>query len=193
MPAESPLDPIRTTLNADREALRAAVERVPRELRGHRPAPDRWSVAEILEHLGIVEGRSTALLAPQLADAPLLGGPAAVTGISQLRQFTVDRSRAVVAPETIRPTGKVDADSAWAALETSRNQLLELMRGAEGRDLTVVTRTHPVLGRIDGYQWLSSIGAHEARHTAQIAEIADQFAAESSREPSAPSLLRSLM
>jgi hypothetical protein len=177
MPADSPLDAIRTTLNRDRDALRAAVERVPPALRGQRPAPERWSVAEVLEHLSIVEQRSTALLAPKVNDAPLLAGPAPVAGTSELRQFTVDRSRAVVAPEVIRPTGNVDADAAWAALQTSRSQLLDVIKSAEGRDLTVVSRTHPVLGQIDGYQWLSSIGAHEARHTAQILEIAEQFAA----------------
>jgi hypothetical protein len=178
MTGTSPLAAIRSTLAADRETLRVAVERIPSALRGQRPSPDRWSAAEILEHLAIVERRSTAALAARVAEAPSLDGPAVVRGTSELRQVVVDRSRAVVAPDFITPTGQVDADTAWAALQASRHELLQLTKVAEGRDLSAVSRAHPVLGQIDGYQWLSSIGAHEARHAAQIAEIAEQFAAQ---------------
>ena len=30
---------------------------------------------------------------------------------------------------------------------------------------------HPVLGPMDGYQWLLLIATHSARHTAQIEEV----------------------
>jgi hypothetical protein len=173
----SALDAICTTLAADREALRVAVGRVAPALRGQRPAPDRWSVAEILEHLAMVEERSMALLAPRVADAPLREAEAVVVRMPEVRQAVVDRSRRVAAPEFITPTGSLDSEAAWAALTSSRSRLLDVMEEAKGRDLSTVTRAHPVLGQIDGYQWLSSIGAHEARHTAQIIEVAEQFAA----------------
>ena len=48
MNTPSSIATLRTALNADRRALRAAVERVPASLRTVKPAPDRWSVAEVL-------------------------------------------------------------------------------------------------------------------------------------------------
>src|SRR4051812_30650984 len=117
MTTESPLDAIRSTLASDRESVRVAVERIPAGMRGQRPSPDRWSAAEVLEHLAIVEQRSTAALAPRVAEAPPLGGSASVAGMSELRQFVVDRSRAIVAPDVITPTGQVDAEAAWTALQ----------------------------------------------------------------------------
>jgi hypothetical protein len=174
---ESPLDGIRSGLAADREALRAAVDRVPPLLRRERPSDGRWSVAEILEHLAIVEGRSASALAAQVAAAPVLSEPATPTTASRLRRSTLDRAHRVAAVESFTPSGTVDADAAWTALQASRHQLLAILDAAEGRDLSTIVRQHPALGPMDGYQWFAMIGAHEARHTQQILEIADEFAA----------------
>jgi hypothetical protein len=175
--ADSPLTEIRTSLAADRDALRAAVDRVPAALRQQRPSPDRWSVAEVLEHLAIVEGRSAAALAPQVAAAPILSAPAALSNSPALRGAVLDRTSRVSAPDFIKPTGEVDAETAWTRLQASRQQILSIIDTGEGRDLSAISRPHPVLGQIDGYQWLASIGGHEARHTAQILEIAAELAA----------------
>ena len=180
MTNDSPIAALRDCLAADRDALRAAVESVPAALRDRKPAPDRWSVAEVLEHLGIVETRTVAALAPLVSDAPPCGAARAATPLdrTQLR----DRTQRVTAPEMIRPTGTVSAEAAWAGLERSRESLLAVLDTAEGRDLTAVGRSHPRLGQIDGYQWIASIGGHEERHTLQIREIADEFAAQSGRQ-----------
>ena len=42
-------------LDTARAALRAAVDQVPPALRQQRPGPDRWSAAEVIEHISIVE------------------------------------------------------------------------------------------------------------------------------------------
>src|SRR5262245_21122943 len=56
-------------LDHQREALRAAVERVPAGQREKSPEPGRWSVAEILEHLSRVEASITRLFTVRLAEA----------------------------------------------------------------------------------------------------------------------------
>ena len=48
--------PTLALLDAEREGLLAAVQRVPAELRDRRPAAMRWSIAEVLEHLA--DGRA---------------------------------------------------------------------------------------------------------------------------------------
>ena len=172
MSQQSPIAAVRDSLNVDRSTLRAAVDRVPAALRMRKPAVDRWSVAEVLEHLSIVEGRLVMMLGPLLAAAPANTG-AAAGPTEALRTALRNRSNRVSAPDPIQPTGAVNADEAWAALERTRAELLVLLDAAEGRDLTQVSRQHPVLGPLDGYQWLTSIGGHEERHAAQIVEIAD--------------------
>lgn len=173
---ESPLTEIRSLLAADRASLRAAVERVPATARRERPAPGRWSVAEVLEHLAIVEERTVAALTPLVSAAPPIDAPRTATELD--RTALRDRTVRVMAPEMIQPSGQLDADAAWAALERSRSALLALLDVAEGRDLTAIGRAHPRLGQLDGYQWLASIGGHEERHAAQIVEAADALAAQ---------------
>lgn len=170
MSGQSPLVAVRAALDTDRAGLRAAVERVPVSHRQEKPADGRWSVAEVLEHLAIVEARTVAALTPMVADCPVVGAAATATPLD--RTLLRDRTTRVAAPDLIQPTGTLDAQQAWAALETSRRDLLTLLAAAEGRDLTTIGRTHPRLGQIDGYQWISSIGGHEERHTLQILEIA---------------------
>ena len=51
-----------------------------------------------------------------------------------------------------------------------------ILRGAvdraDGLAIGEVTAPHPFLGSLNLYQWLIFLGAHEARHAAQIREIA---------------------
>lgn len=173
MADNSLLDPLRRQLAADRETLRTAVEGVPADKRQQKPAPDRWSVADVIEHLAIVEERTAAMMQPLLSNVPALAGAGTVTPFD--RTEIRDRSVKVSAPEMIHPSGTTDASAAWARLERSRAALLSIVDLCEGRDLAAIERTHPRLGKIDGYQWLASIGAHEERHAGQIVEIGQQL------------------
>ena len=171
-------------LTADRARLAAAVERVPVPLRGQRPAPDRWSVAEILEHLVIIEHRAAAIVRELAASAPDSGTEAAPDVPMRFdRAVLRDRSQRIMAPPIIQPSGTMDAATAWAALEQSRTVLLEEIRAAEGRDLAAVTRAHPRLGSLTGYEWIAALGGHEERHTAQIAEVAEALTPGASSAP----------
>jgi hypothetical protein len=175
MTSTDPISALRVALADDRQGLREAVELVPLGRRRERPGEGRWSVAEVLEHLAIVEERSVAILAKLVADAPARSAAASTAPTPLDRTALRDRSRRVSAPEFIQPTGTIDADEAWARLERSRLELEVTISAAADRDLTKVTRTHPALGQIDGYQSIRAIGGHEERHAAQIREIARAF------------------
>lgn len=170
MSAPSSVSALRAALNADRRTLRAAVDRVPESLRTVKPAPDRWSVADVLEHLSIVERGALMRVRALIQEAPAVDGPSALTAID--REFLMNRTRRIVAPDRIQPTGTVSVDAALAALESSREELMAVLHEAEGRDLSKVTQPHPALGPLDGYQWIAIIGGHEVRHSLQIDEIA---------------------
>jgi hypothetical protein len=163
-------------LDTYRTALEQAVRQVPPPLQSTRPAPDRWSVAEVVEHLALVEARVGQLIMAQLAAARANGlGPEVETS-PVVPTFNLDalldRSRALTASEASRPNAALSAEDALAALNERRRTLRDSIIAADGLALSSVIALHPRLGDLNLYQWLLFMAAHEGRHTAQIREVA---------------------
>ena len=167
-------------LDIRREELRAAVESVPEEKRELKPAPDRWSVAGVIEHLALLETRLTGLFKKRIAE-----GRAAGVGLDAETSQVIapadialllDRTRRLVAPETIQPKRETDAVSAWRALEQAREGFRAIILDADGLALNEIVHPHLVFGPMDLYQWIAFVGGHEARHAEQIREIGRQLA-----------------
>jgi uncharacterized damage-inducible protein DinB len=177
-------------LDTTRAALGDALEQVAPERRNERPAPDRWSAAEVLDHLTIIESRIVGVLSGRVAAAKATGlGPELETSavLDTLdRERIRDRSQRVEAPELVQPQSGSDAASGWQALQQSRANLRVAVLAGDGLALSEITHQHPVLGLINMYQWITFVGAHEARHTAQICELAREFAGQSSAATDAP-------
>jgi uncharacterized damage-inducible protein DinB len=173
-------------LDEQRAALLAAVDAVPPERRDVRPTADEWSVAEVLDHLQIVEHGTTRLLTRRFARAREAGIPPESRHDSVLG--ALDHTGLLdapprVAPEMVRPRADARAADALAALADARAELRRLLESAAGLDLTRVTASHAFLGEIDAYQWVLFLAHHERRHVGQIAR---QAAAPSPPAPSAP-------
>lgn len=170
-------------LDTTRFDLSKAVSEVAAARREERPGPDRWSVAEVIEHLNIIEGRVDQMLTARIAAARAAGlGPEIDTGSvldSINRERVTDRSKPVTAPDMLRPQTAADAISIWSALEQARSNLRATVIANDGLALSEITHEHPALGLINLYQWLVFVGSHEARHTAQIREIASEFRGQS--------------
>jgi hypothetical protein len=186
---DSRLEALLADLDTHRAVLRAAVDAVPATLRERRPAPDRWSVAENLEHLAIVEARIAGLLAARVsalkAAVPPAGrGPAASPTAPGPRPASfsaarlVDRTARFKTGASSEPTAALDASAAWAQLERSRAALRDLLVASDGLALHEITHPHPFFGPLDGYQWVEFLGGHDARHAAQIKEAGDALAHE---------------
>lgn len=167
-------------LDTELAGLRSAVESVPPERRGERPAPDRWSVAEVLEHVALVERSVLKACARQLA-AAREAGLAAETDITSIRETmpperVANRERPLVSPERLIPKDN-DAAAAWAQIETVRERVHEFVLSCDGLALSQVSFPHPSMGPLNLYQWLLFSAGHHARHAAQIREIAGELAA----------------
>ena len=178
-------------LDRERAALREAVDRVPAELRDKQPGADRWSVAQVLQHLGIIEKRVGLGMTKWVGEARN-GAVGSETDTSSVMnslptQLIKDRTQRRNAPDEVRPTEDVDAKTAWATLESTREALRSAFLGGDGLALSTVVQPHPILGQINLYQWMLFVGSHEERHTAQIIEIAEQLKAEAG--PAASSAL----
>jgi hypothetical protein len=170
---------ILTCLDTELAGLRTAVDSVAPARRGERPAPDRWSVAEVLEHLAMVENAVLKACARQLDAARAAGLPAESETTPILPSLpperVADRERAWTAPDRLVPKG-IDADAAWREIEGARARLIDFVHASDGLALGQVSFPHPILGALNVYQWLLFAAGHHARHAAQIREIARQFA-----------------
>ena len=160
-----------------RARLVGAVEDLTDEQLGFRPSPEKWTVAEIVEHLAIVEGRVARRLGVMLTKlepeaARAEGSPFETVSVEEF----VERSRTekYQAPDEIRPKGLPLSDS-LARLRDSRTALRSLRERVERTDGTRARFPHPVWGPLDLYQWLAFVGAHEQRHLSQIEALKEMM------------------
>lgn len=135
--------------------------------------PDRWSVAEVTEHITVAESTILGLIQKQV-----MSSPAAPEKREQVKgkdemilQRMPDRSHKAQAPEILRPTGRwaTEADLT-RGFDESRKATMDYVRTTND-DLRDHFFDHPAFGTLDGYQWLLLLSSHSERHTAQIEEV----------------------
>ena len=164
-------------LSRSREALRVAVDRVVPDRRDRPPAPDRWSVAAVLEHLALVEERYTTLLSTALASATgtaAAENPGRAGELPPTMEATLaDRSARRSAPEAVHPRG-LPWSEALARAEAARAAVRALLAQTDPELSLRVVYEHPRFGALTVCQWGHFLAAHEARHTEQVYEIAAQ-------------------
>ncbi len=185
--ASEPLHPVLSAivreLAQEREKLLEVAQSIPAAQREVRPAPDRWTAAENLSHLAVVEqssGKLFSVHARQLREAgappDTTSDPAAV--IEAFNRFSVQlRNQRLQAPERVAPAENASFDEALEQLMQSRTRLLDAIEKANGLPLGSVSAPHPRLGEITLYEWLLMIARHEARHTDQLRELLSQLTA----------------
>jgi hypothetical protein len=151
------------------------------------PSPDSWSVAQVVEHLAVVERRVTALFRRTIADGRIAAVGQETETSSQLEALNpnqfADRTQKLVGPAAVSPTGTVDVDTAWAALQSARNDFRAAVADADGLALGQLTAPHPFFGALSLYQWIGFIGGHDARHARQILEIGASLAQRPAQTP----------
>ena len=160
------------SLEASDAELRDAVGEVPAGARGQRPSTDRWSVAEVIDHLALVE-QSVARLIRQRAAEAHVGPDGEETPIAPTFDSTRvrDRRQPRVARDAIQPRTGIDESAAWAHLESAKQALRDTLSTVDGLALCDVSAPHPAFGPLNLYQWFLFVAAHKARHTDQVREI----------------------
>ena len=131
-----------------------------------RPAPDRWSVVECIEHVVTVEERFQGWLEK--------GSPAASlpNPENEARLFSVltDRSTRVTAPEAVRPSGRFRTlQESLAGFIAARDRSLSLVKD-RASNLYTIGAQHQRFGDLNGVEVVQLIAGHARRHAAQIRE-----------------------
>lgn len=160
-------------LEGSRKAFLEATSGLSEAQWNFKPSPDRWSIAECAEHIGVTETYILNLITEQA-----LKGPAEPEKRAQVQgkeaammAMAADRSSKFKAPEAIQPKRR------WATSEEITKNVLE----NRARTIEFVSTTqedlrdhfmdHPVFKTLDAYQWIVLTSAHMRRHTAQILEV----------------------
>ncbi|MDT5156757.1 MAG: hypothetical protein QOH51_1114 [Acidobacteriota bacterium] len=159
-------------IDRTRSRLLQTIEGLTDEQQGFRPAPEKWSVAQLCEHLSIVERNVLGLVerilgkAEESGQARADGEPFPPVSIEE----SVEQTRAVKlnAPESVRPGDARPLADSLDAMRSTRAALHALRPRLERIDGHATRFPHPAWGPLNLYQWLLFIGAHEDRHIAQI-------------------------
>ena len=167
---------------AEREAMfvrfsetRDLVHRTARGLTSqqlqYRPDASRWSVAENLEHITIVEQNILAGLARTLQKPPAPEKKSAVSDEQLLANF----GRVVqplTAPERLLPTSRWPLANLLNEFDAARQRTTEFATtAADTKELRLYFMPHPFFGELDGYQWFILAAGPSARHCNQCAAI----------------------
>ncbi len=138
------------------------------------PGPDRWSVAQVVEHLLLTEGFLWQSLDAALATEVDPEWAKKTEGrMAMIKQLLPDRSQRFQAPAPLQPhTEKSDL---------SRRELVQRYREAREKSLAFARETEAPIkahlvdsenfGPMSAHHWLVFIALHNQRHNQQIDEI----------------------
>jgi len=135
-----------------------------------KPGPERWSVAEVLEHIALAEDYLLENTSHKVMEASAGKADRDYKSVDKLVSRAIaDRTQKAQAPEPLQPAGR------WSPQETLQRFLKSRDRTTAFLQSTPGLRDHVVdspLGQpLDAYQWLLFIAAHSERHTKQILEV----------------------
>jgi hypothetical protein len=135
-------------------------------------SPERWSIAECLEHIAVSEdfirkiGVEKALASPAKPE----GRAERMQKDPMILKMIVDRSQKFKAPEPVAPNKRFATPAeALAHFRESRKITIDLVRNAP--DLRDHVAENPAFKEIDAQQWVYFLSGHSERHTLQIEEV----------------------
>lgn len=136
-----------------------------------KPAPDRWSVAEVTEHIAAAEDLLRGMIVEKVLTAPPRAEADDVKGIDQMVLAKIpDRTNKVQAPEPLRPTNRFGSPAgSLKHFQETRQQTIDFLNTHD--DLRAHAADSPLGKKLDAYEWILFIGGHSERHTKQINEV----------------------
>jgi len=159
-------------LDKSRERLLSAVAGLGEEQRAFRPAQDRWSVADCVEHVTVVEQFIVGNIQRKLQTSPQPERRSEVAGKDQTILTRVPaREIRVKGPDPVMPNGRwPDFEVLLSEFEQTRARTRDFARETQA-SLVDHFFPHPFLGELDCYQWLLFLGTHCERHVRQLEEV----------------------
>ena len=152
----------------------ASVAGLSEEQERFQPSAEQWTIAELAEHISVVDDQFLRLTHKLLKQAEANGVPASpglrINPVS-LTQVHERRHEKFKAPDSAVPRGGVRVAESLAKARQSLDSIFALRPRLEATDLSQVSYPHPAFGPLNLYEWLVLLGVHAARHQAQIEAV----------------------
>lgn len=166
-------------LTRTRDGVIGAAGGLTPEQAAFRPEPHRWSIADVVEHLTVLEELFLEKIVVRLLGTPA-NFPEDDVERTDARVVRLERDPATTvvewgrvslaeAPPPLAPRGRWTLGASMARFHTSRARTIALLESTKELRQHVVEQ--PALGPLDGYQWILFVAAHTERHTRQIVGV----------------------
>jgi hypothetical protein len=172
MSADERAKVVKYLADSETEFLRS-IENVSEAQWRFKPAPEKWSVGEVAEHIVLAESLLFANVEKAMASNANPAWQEQTKGKTEfLERVLLNRNGKAQAPEAIVPTGKLSRDEVIAQFKAVRAKTTNFVRTTD-LSLKDHTAEHPfkIFGTLNAYQWLIYIPLHNLRHDQQIAEV----------------------
>jgi len=135
-----------------------------------KPAPDRWSIAEVIEHLALTEKGLFGMMERTARGTPVAARPSGMIADETILKNGGTRSPGTKAPPMFEPKGQFGVGEPLVA--EYRNARDVSLRFVRETDLDLRRLIGNGIGSpMDCVQWLLFMSAHNERHLEQIAKI----------------------
>lgn len=158
-------------LESTKEAIVDATKALSAAQWNFKSGPDRWSVAEVMEHIAAAEDYIRENITEKVMKAPARSEAEDVKMLDDTVIAKIpDRSVKVQAPEPLKPTNR------FGSPDGSLKHFLESRQTTEAfltshDDLRAHAADSPLGKKLDAYEWVLFLTAHSERHTKQINEV----------------------
>jgi hypothetical protein len=157
-------------LESSKKGVLAATKGLSPAQWNFKPAPDKWSISESMEHIAAAEDFIRGSITENVMKAPAAPDRDIAKIDAGILANVPDRTNKVQAPEPLKPTNRFGSpEAAIKHFVESRAKTEEYLKNTA--DLRGHAVDSPVGGKWDAYEFILLIGAHSERHTKQIEEV----------------------
>jgi hypothetical protein len=172
----SELDRARLYLKQTQDEVVGATKGLSPAQWNFKPAPDRWSIAEIVEHMVLAQELILGPIHEQLSKAPAPSEPNTKAVDDAVINLVPDRTAKFQAPDVLQPTGRWKPAVSMERLLKNYAQLKATLETPDLREHAIEALPLKAVSKgaydsMDGYQWVLAAAAHTERHTKQILEV----------------------
>jgi hypothetical protein len=159
-----------TYLEKTRDAVEASTKGLAPEQWNFKAAADKWSVAQVVEHLALAEDLFFDTVTEKVMKSPAGAPDRDFKKIDAgLLANVPDRSHKVQAPDELVPTGRWSPEEALNHFVRSRARTIQFLQNTA--DLREHVMAGPTGAPMDAYEWILLAAAHSERHEKQLEEV----------------------
>jgi hypothetical protein len=161
-----------------RAKLKSSVEGLTPDEASALPEGEKWTVAQIVEHVSMVDEGAGKLCTRLLSRSEKDGKPSDGTvrmSHTFISRATASAQQKLEAPDIVQPNAGRSIAESLAVLDQNAGKFGELLPLFESVDDTGHKFPHPYFGEMTATEWFAVKIAHEARHTRQIQALVEKI------------------